>query len=63
VEPDPGVPSGYVSIAFAYGSDKESGEDVERTGTNPNALINCDSVFDRYTGQPRMSNIPVDVSN
>ena len=63
VEPDPGVPSGYISIAFAYGSDKESGDDVERTGTNPNALINCDSVFDRYTGQPRMSNIPVDVSN
>jgi anaerobic selenocysteine-containing dehydrogenase len=61
-EVDSDLPCGTLSIMFAYGSGAESAEDVELVGTNPNRLMSCDTVFDRYTGQPRMSNLPVDVS-
>ena len=61
VETDQDLPPGSVSLMFAYGPNTENTDDVKNVGTNPNQLMSCDTVFDRYTGQPRMSNLPVDV--
>ncbi len=61
VEDDPDLLVGNISIMFAFGPGVDSTDDVKKVGTNPNQLISCDTVFDRYTGQPRMSNLPVDV--
>ena len=55
VEQDTDLPRGCVSMMFAYGGEG----DVRVAGTNPNALISCNAIFDRYTGQPRMSNLPI----
>jgi anaerobic selenocysteine-containing dehydrogenase len=52
---------GVVSMAFGYGPPEPGESDVRRTGSNPNRLIPDDDVFDSYTGQPRMSNVPVSV--
>ena len=60
-EHDPDLPSGCVSMMFAFGGKRDGSDDVEQVGSNPNLLIKCDAVYDRYTGQPRMSNIPVEV--
>jgi anaerobic selenocysteine-containing dehydrogenase len=61
VEADTDLLSGNISIVFAYGPSSKNTKDIREVGTNPNKLMNCDTVFDRYTGQPRMSNLPVDV--
>ncbi|MFT5113829.1 MAG: anaerobic selenocysteine-containing dehydrogenase [Parasphingorhabdus sp.] len=61
VETDADLPTGFISIAFAFGPGTDNSDDVRSVGTNPNQLMSCDTVFDRYTGQPRMSNLPVDV--
>jgi len=53
---------GVVSMAFAFGPAAADGSDVLATGSSPNLLAPNDEVFDSYTGQPRMSNIPVSVA-
>jgi hypothetical protein len=35
---------------------------VREVGTNANRLVATDAVYDRYTGQPRMSNVPVKIT-
>ena len=57
---DPDLRRGTVSIAFGFGPES-SPEDLIRTGSSPNRLIPADEIFDPYTGQPRMSNLPVSV--
>jgi anaerobic selenocysteine-containing dehydrogenase len=53
---------GLVSMMFGFGAGgAESDARVREIGSNPNRLIADDQVFDRYTGQPRMSNVPVAV--
>jgi anaerobic selenocysteine-containing dehydrogenase len=59
VEADADLPQGCLSIMFGYGGGNDHNTDVRATGTNPNKLMNCEAVYDRYTGQPRMSNLPV----
>jgi anaerobic selenocysteine-containing dehydrogenase len=57
---DPDLRRGVVSMAFGYGPADEP-DDVSPTGSSPSRLLANDEIFDRYTGQPRMSNVPVSV--
>jgi len=52
---------GMVSMAWGFGRGKDRDGDFRRIGSSPNRLIPDDVIFDRYTGQPRMSNVPVRV--
>ncbi|MBS37582.1 MAG: molybdopterin dinucleotide-binding protein [Thiotrichales bacterium] len=58
VEADADVARGLVSMMFGFGTDDTGTSGV---GTDPNPLIRWDAVHDPYTGQPRMSNVPVNV--
>ena len=58
-EADPSLRRGAVSMAFGYGTRSTETDDVHRHGSSPNRLIPVDVVFDPYTGQPRMSSLPV----
>jgi hypothetical protein len=48
-----------VSMAFGYGTRSPETDDTRRRGSSPNRLVPVDVVFDPYTGQPRMSGLPV----
>lgn len=62
VEADPTVRVGCVSIAHNFGAlDPEFDSKVEEYGSSVGRLLSMDLGFDRYHGQPRMSNIPVAV--
>jgi anaerobic selenocysteine-containing dehydrogenase len=58
-EADPSLRRGVVSMAFGYGTHSSAADDVRRRGSSPNRLVPVNVVFDPYTGQPRMSNLPV----
>ena len=58
VADDPTLRSSLVSMTHGFGGLPESDHDVHRAGASPARLSTNDEVFDRYTGQPRMSNIP-----
>jgi anaerobic selenocysteine-containing dehydrogenase len=58
-EADPSLRCGVVSMAFGYGTHSPETDDVRRQGSSPNRLVPVDVVFDPYTGQPRMSSLPV----
>jgi anaerobic selenocysteine-containing dehydrogenase len=58
-EADPSLRRGVVSMAFGYGTHSPETDDVRRHGSSPNRLVPVDVVFDPYTGQPRMSSLPV----
>jgi len=59
-QPDAGLRTGMVSMSVGFGDPRED-DDVLRSGTSVNRLLTVDQEFDRYTGQPLMSNVPVDV--
>ena len=59
VEADPGLRRGLVSMMFGYGGPPARDGDVMTLGSSVNRLTSSDELFDRYTGQPRMSNVPV----
>jgi anaerobic selenocysteine-containing dehydrogenase len=61
-EPDPSLRRGVVSMAFGYGTRSSATDDIHRRGSSPNRLIPLDVVFDPYTGQPRMSSLPVAIT-
>lgn len=62
VQPDPNLRVGVVSMAPTYGGlPDEQDELVHEWGTNSGRLLRVDDGVDRYTGQPRMGNIPVSV--
>jgi anaerobic selenocysteine-containing dehydrogenase len=52
---------GLVSMAFGFGDGPDRDTDVRDIGSSPSRLVPNDEVFDRFIGQPRMSNLPVDV--
>ena len=58
-EADPSLRRGVVSMAFGYGTHSPETDDVRHRGSSPNRLVPLDVVFDPYTGQPRMSSLPV----
>ncbi|MGE0387678.1 MAG: molybdopterin-dependent oxidoreductase [Gammaproteobacteria bacterium] len=62
VEPDTTLRRGLVAMMYGFGAGPERDGQVREIGSNPNRLLSVDTVYDRYTGQPRMSNVPVNVS-
>jgi len=60
VASDPDLRRETVSMAFGYGPSNEAA-DIPITGSSPNRIIPNDGMFDRYTGQPRMSALWVEV--
>ncbi len=61
VEADPALRRGLVSMSHAFGDVPERDGEVRRIGSSTGRLTPVDRDYDRYTGQPRMSNIPVEV--
>ncbi|MFE0748355.1 molybdopterin-dependent oxidoreductase [Gordonia sp. NPDC058843] len=62
VEADASLRRGMISMSHAFGGlPGLDDENVREHGSNPGRLIADDKDFDRYTGQPRMSDIPVRV--
>jgi anaerobic selenocysteine-containing dehydrogenase len=59
VEPDDTMRRGVVTMWFGFGRGPDADERVRDVGTNANRVVATDAVFDPYTGQPRMSNVPV----
>lgn len=50
---------GTVAMSHGFGGLRDADRTPRRTGSNTGRLIANDSYFERYSGQPRMSNIPV----
>ncbi|WP_319448181.1 MULTISPECIES: molybdopterin-dependent oxidoreductase [unclassified Mycobacterium] len=59
---DTSLRRGLVSISHNWGHVPDLDDDVKRVGTNSGALVANDGVYDQFSGQPRMSNVPVRVS-
>lgn len=57
---DPALRTGLVSMAFGYGP-ASNVEEVWAVGSSPSRLVSISEKFDRFTGQPRMTNIPVSI--
>jgi anaerobic selenocysteine-containing dehydrogenase len=53
---------GTVSMTHSFGDLPGQDDDVRRWGTSIGRLIADDVAFDPYSGQPRMSNIPIRVA-
>lgn len=62
VKSDDTVRVGVISMTHAYGGVPGRDDDVRTTGSNTGRLISVDDEPQPYTGQPRMSNIPVSVT-
>lgn len=62
VEPDEALRAGLVSMVASFGGlPGNQDKHVREWGTNAGRLLRVDQDVDRYTGQPRMSNVPVRV--
>jgi anaerobic selenocysteine-containing dehydrogenase len=59
VQPDESLRRGLVSMAHGFGDATGEDKRMREVGTNTNRLLLTDQGFDRYSGQPRMSNVPV----
>jgi hypothetical protein len=46
-------------MMFGFGGAPDRDREVAQIGSSPNRLLDTDAMFDRFTGQPRMSNVPV----
>jgi len=58
---DRGMRRGDVSMAHAFGGEPDCDADVREIGSSTGRLLSIDVVYDRYSGQPLMSNIPVNI--
>ena len=56
------IKPGVVSMAHAWGDAPEHLVDVRKQGASTNRLVDDNRTFDRITGQPRMTAIPVNVT-
>ena len=61
VAADPQLRPGLVSMTHAFGDVPGGDSDVRKVGSNTSLLSRVDRDYDRFTGMPRMSNIPVAV--
>jgi len=61
VEIDRHLRPGLVSMAHGWGGAPDRDGEVRSRGANTNRLASTDAAWDRYTGIPVMSNLPVDV--
>ncbi len=62
VEVDAGLRRGILSMQFGYGESTEHDHEVRSIGSNVARLVDDETDFDRYSGQPRMSNLVVHVT-
>lgn len=53
---------GVASMSFGFGSLPDADINVREIGSNPTCLVRDDEIWDRYSGQPRMTNIPVEIA-
>jgi anaerobic selenocysteine-containing dehydrogenase len=58
---DTSLRRGTVSMSHAFGGGPETDDEFTAIGSPTNRLLSVDKVYDRYSGQPLMSNVPVDV--
>ena len=56
------IKPGVVSMAHAWGDAPEHLLDVRKQGASTNRLVDDNRTYDRITGQPRMTAIPVNVT-
>jgi anaerobic selenocysteine-containing dehydrogenase len=56
---DPNLRRGLVSMTHSWGDGPERDHEVREIGGNTGRLSAVDTHYERYTGLPRMSNIPV----
>jgi anaerobic selenocysteine-containing dehydrogenase len=61
VATDPNLRRGVVSMAHCFGAGPDRDADVRLIGSPTNRLLSLDHIFDRYSGQPLMSNVPVSI--
>ncbi len=61
VAKDDNLRRGLVSMTHCWGGRPEEDEDYVNIGANTGRLSSVDSDYEKYTGMPRMSNIPVQV--
>ena len=61
VQPDETLRAGVVSMSFGFGSLPENDADLETIGSNPSRLLSDDQTYDRYSGQPLMTNVRIAV--
>jgi anaerobic selenocysteine-containing dehydrogenase len=61
VEEDATLRRGVVSMSHSWG-DVDEDADVRQVGSHPGRLVDSTGIFDRYSGQPRMTNIPVRIT-
>lgn len=52
---------GLVSISFGFGGLPDDGDVLAEIGSNPARLLSADKIFDRYSGQPLMTNVTVGI--
>jgi anaerobic selenocysteine-containing dehydrogenase len=62
VEADPTVRPGLVSMSHSFGDAPERDGDVRAIGGNTGRLTSVERDYDRFSGLPRMSNIPVRIA-
>jgi anaerobic selenocysteine-containing dehydrogenase len=62
VAADKGLRRGMVSMVHNFGGAPDEDADVRTIGSPAGRLLPVDMVYDRYSGQPLMSNIPVKVT-
>ena len=58
---DESLRPGTVSISFGFGQLPGESADPQETGSNTTRLLSMSAIYDRYSGQPRMSNVPVSI--
>ena len=61
VQPDDSLRRGLVSLSHNFGRPPDRDEEVAEVGSTASRLLADDDVFDRYSGQPLMTNVPVRV--
>lgn len=61
VEAAKDIKPGVISMAHAWGDTPGNGGEVRTQGSSTNRLIDDDRTYDKITGMPRMSAIPVNV--
>lgn len=59
VAADPSLRPGLVSMAHCFGGPPEADDQVRLVGSPANRLLSVDRVYEPYSGQPLMSNVPV----
>jgi anaerobic selenocysteine-containing dehydrogenase len=58
---DHSLRDGLVSMSFGFGGLPDDGEVLAKIGSNPARLLSADKIFDRYSGQPLMTNVAVTI--